>query len=79
LVIGLIVAHVVDDLLVRNTCALRPIAVHTSGCEVPLIVSSAVMARDNVIDFELYARGFCSAVSARVIIAAKDFKSDTAG
>jgi hypothetical protein len=43
------------------------------------VVSAAVVAWDDVIDFQLYAGRLGSAVSARVIIAAKDFKSNTTG
>jgi hypothetical protein len=38
-----------------------------------------VVPGDDVIDFQFYAGRFGSAVAARMIIAAEDFKSNTAG
>jgi hypothetical protein len=73
------VANVADHVIMRDARALGPIAVHAGGGEVPAVVGAAVMARDDVICFKLYAGGFGAAVSAVVIIAAKYLEPDTTG
>jgi hypothetical protein len=69
----------VDNLFVWNARALGPVAVNASGCQVPAVISAAVVAWDDVIDFQFYAGRLGAAVAARMIIAAKDFKSNTTG
>jgi hypothetical protein len=77
--VGLVKADIVDDLLIRDASTFGPVAVHAGCGEVPAVISSAVVPGDDVIDFQFYAGGLGSAVAARVIIAAKDFKSNTTG
>jgi hypothetical protein len=70
-------ADLSDHMLIRDTRTLGPIAVHTCGGKVPAVIAAAMMARDNVIDFKLYVRGLCSAVSACVFVAAQDLIPNT--
>jgi hypothetical protein len=68
-----------DDLLIGDAGTLGAVAVHASCGQVPAVICAAVVPGNNVIDFQLYARGLSSAVPASVIIAAEDLKSNATG